>query len=276
MPFRIKYILCLETMVPDFVNIWENAMKNNLKIISAIAFLGLAALACQALSSSPTSTAVPVDTDVPTNTDVPATAPQPTQQEAPTSESNNLFADDFSPGRNSWGTGTDADSSVEYVDDVLNIQVFTKNYFVWTTPNDKSYENIHAEVTVINNGADSTTAFGIICNQQYPIDESNYYFAVTLGGQYAIAKAALAQTDVFLTNNDDWGDSDLIPLEADSYRVGADCGNGRLTLYVDGQEVASVEDSTYLSGSIALFVWSGVDATNTNVSFDDFVLTELP
>jgi hypothetical protein len=41
MPFRIKYILCLETMVPDFVNIWENAMKNNLKIISAIAFLGL-------------------------------------------------------------------------------------------------------------------------------------------------------------------------------------------------------------------------------------------
>jgi hypothetical protein len=262
--------------VPDFVNIWENAMKNNLKIISAIAFLGLAALACQALSSSPTSTAVPVDTDVPTNTDVPATAPQPTQQEAPTSESNNLFADDFSPGRNSWGTGTDADSSVEYVDDVLNIQVFTKNYFVWTTPNDKSYENIHAEVTVINNGADSTTAFGIICNQQYPIDESNYYFAVTLGGQYAIAKAALAQTDVFLTNNDDWGDSDLIPLEADSYRVGADCGNGRLTLYVDGQEVASVEDSTYLSGSIALFVWSGVDATNTNVSFDDFVLTELP
>jgi hypothetical protein len=200
MPFRIKYILCLETMVPDFVNIWENAMKNNLKIISAIAFLGLAALACQALSSSPTSTAVPVDTDVPTNTDVPATAPQPTQQEAPTSESNNLFADDFSPGRNSWGTGTDADSSVEYVDDVLNIQVFTKNYFVWTTPNDKSYENIHAEVTVINNGADSTTAFGIICNQQYPIDESNYYFAVTLGGQYAIAKAALAQTDVFLTN----------------------------------------------------------------------------
>jgi len=251
-------------------------MKNNFRIFLAIACLALAALACQAVTGAPAkpnqNDVVPADTSVP---DV-NVIPEPTQTEEPVSNSDVLFDEDFSGGRTQWGTGTDADSAVEYIDDALNFQIFTKNYIVWTTPNDNDYENVHMEVTVINNGTDSTTAFGFICNQQYPITESHYYFAVTPFGQYAIAKAALAQTDIFLTNNDEWGHSDLIAKDAASYRVGADCGNGKLTLYVDGQEVDSVEDATYTSGRIAVFAWSGEEATTTNVSFDDFKMTQLP
>jgi hypothetical protein len=251
-------------------------MKGNLKVVLAIASLALAALACQAVSGGPTTNntpeVAPADTSVP-DINVPA----PTQTEEPVSNSDALLEDDFTKGRDQWGTGTSTDSAVEYVDDALNFKVFTKNYIVWTTPDDKDYENVHMEVTVINNGTDSTTAFGFFCDKQYPIDDSRYYFAVTPLGQYAIAKAALAQTDVFLTNDDRWGHSDLIAKDAASYRLGADCGsNGKLTLYVDGQEVASVEDTTYTSGRIALFVWSGEEATTTNVSFDDFLMTQLP
>jgi len=251
-------------------------MKNNFRIFLAIACLALAALACQAVTGAPAepnqNDVVPADTSVP---DV-NVIPSPVQTEESVSNSDVLFDEDFSGGRTQWGTGTDADSAVEYIDDALNFQIFTKNYIVWTTPNDNDYENVHMEVTVINNGTDSTTAFGFICNQQYPITESHYYFAVTPFGQYAIAKAALAQTDIFLTNNDEWGHSDLIAKDAASYRVGADCGNGKLTLYVDGQEVDSVEDATYTSGRIAVFAWSGEEATTPNVSFDDFKMTQLP
>jgi len=156
------------------------------------------------------------------------------------------------------------------------MQVFTKNYIVWTTPNDKDYDKVHMEVTVTNNGTDPTTAFGFMCYQQYPIDENNYYFAVTPAREYVIAKAALAQDDVFLTNNNEWAKSDLIAKDAASYRIGADCGNGTLTLYVDGQQVDSISDSTYTTGGIALFLWSGQESTLANVSFDDFVMTKLP
>lgn len=252
-------------------------MRNQLQIALAIASLALAALACQAVTS---------EQDVPTieipglNTIVPADTiePVPTKTEEPveSSDSDPLFQDDFSVGRTKWGTGTDADSAVEYVDDALNIQVFTKNYFVWTTPNDKEYDKVHMEVTVINNGTDPTTAFGLICYKQYPIDQNNYYFAVTPAGEYAIAKAALAQDDVFLTNNNEWAKSDLIAKDAASYRIGADCGNGTLTLYVDGQQIDSISDSTYTTGGIAIFAWSGKEATSTNVSFDDFMMTKLP
>lgn len=245
-------------------------MRNRFNILLAVASLALAALACQAVAGSPTAPATDVVIE---NTDVPA----PTQTQEPTVNADVLLDDDFSAGgRTSWGTGTDADSSVEYKDDGLNMQLFKENYIVWSSPNDNEYENIHMEVTVLNNGSDSATAFGIMCNQQYPITDSRYYFAVTPGGEYAIGKAALALDDVILTNNGEWAKSDLIAENASSYRIAADCGNGTLTLYVDGQQLASVSDSTYTSGGITLFTWSSENITSVNVTFDDFLMTQLP
>src|SRR5215203_1173323 len=117
-------------------------MKPNFRIFLAIASLALAALACQAVTGgSPASDDVtdvaPIETDA-TEVNIP---PESTQTEEPISDSDVLLEDDFSGGRTEWGTGTDTDSSVEYLDEALNFQVFTENYIVWTTPNDSDYEN---------------------------------------------------------------------------------------------------------------------------------------
>jgi hypothetical protein len=245
-------------------------MKRNNVFILAVASLGLAVLACQAVTGGGNNTAVPPsNTDViPENTDSPGL---PT----PSTSGNVLLSDDFSSTQ--WGTGTDSDSSVEYASETLQFIVFTKNYFVWSTPNANDYQNVHMEVTVLNNGTDSTTGFGLMCHQQTSAKGSFYYLAMTPAGEYAIAKAAAEQSDVFLTNNDQWASSDLIKHDAPSYRVGADCAsNGTLTLYVDGQQIASVSDVSYTDGGVAVFTWSGEEATKTDVSFDDFVMTQLP
>lgn len=260
-------------------------MKSNFRVMVAISSLALAALACQAVMGGgetdvppPTdvisqSTPEPLDTVEPLSTEEPLL---PTETEESGSSSDTLFEDDFRAGRSEWGTGTDADSAVEYANDALNIQLFTPDYIVWTYPNETDYQNVHIEVTVINNGSDEDAAFGLFCYKQYPIDDSRYYFAVTPGGEYAIAKAALALDDEILTSNNSWETSDLIAKNAASYRLGADCGNGTLTLYVDGQQIDSVSDSTYTSGGFALFAWSGEEVNTVNFSFDDFVMTELP
>jgi hypothetical protein len=218
-------------------------MNSNFRVILGIACLALAALACQTILGGIGAPTV-------------------------------LFSDDFSSSQ--WGTGTDADSSIEYANGTLQMILFTKNYFVWSTPNDQDYQNIHMEVTVLNNNTDSTTAFGLMCNQQAEANSSFYYVAITPAGQYAIAKATTGEKDLFLTNDDTWGTSDLIAQNASSYRLGVDCGNGTLTLHVDGQEIASVSESSYSNGGVGLLTWSGEEATNTNVSFDDFLMTELP
>jgi hypothetical protein len=231
-------------------------MRSNRNLFLAITCLALAALSCQAVSNlagGATATVVP--------------------GEGSSQKGDVLLQDDFSS--TGWGTGTDADSSVEYADGKLQMVVNTKNWFVWSTPNDQDYQNVHMEVTAFNNDTDPTTAFGIMCNQQ-TIDDSFYYFAITPAGQYAIAEASLAASDVFLTNEDKWEYSDFIKKNADSYRIGADCANGTLTLYVDDQQVATVQDDSYTSGGVALFAWSGEEATSANVSFDDFLMTKMP
>ena len=166
-------------------------MRSNNLVLMAIVFVALAALSCQAVSNlAGGEGALPLE-------------------------------DDFSsPG---WGTGTDADSSVEYANEALQMIVNTKNWFVWSTPNDYDYEKTHIEVTATNNDSDPTTAFGIICHQQVE-DDSFYYFAVTPAGQYAIAEASLAASDIFLTNEDKWEYSDFIENNADSYRIGVHTG----------------------------------------------------
>lgn len=245
-------------------------MKKNTGIILAIASLALAVLACQAVNGGGSNTAVPPANTavIPVNTDSSTIPTQP-------STGNVLLSDDFSSAQ--WGTGTDTDSSVEYANEALQFIVFTKNYFVWSTPNAKDYQNVHMEVTVLNNGTDSTTGFGLMCHQQASSKSSFYYLAMTPAGEYAIAKATAEQSDVFLTNNDQWASSDLIAKDASSYRVGADCANnGTLTLYVDGQQIVSISDVSYTSGGVAVFAWSGEEATTTDVSFDDFLMTELP
>ncbi|HMB21512.1 MAG: hypothetical protein ACM33V_05330 [Chloroflexota bacterium] len=214
-------------------------MTGSRKIFLAVVCLALASLACQALMGK--------TSQLPLN-------------------------DDFSSSQ--WGTGTDADSSIEYIDGSLQVQVFKKNHFVWSTPNDQSYQNVHIEVTAINNGTDETTAFGLICNMRS--EDSFYYAGITPAGEYAIVKSTGGQSDVFLTGDNQWAASDLILENAPSYRLGMDCGNSTLTLSVDGQQIASVSDASYTSGGVALFVWSGENAETTDVSFDDFLMIELP
>lgn len=185
-----------------------------------------------------------------------------------------LLEDDFSGSGANWGVGTDADSSVEYLNDGLNMFVAKDYWFVWSTPNDEQYENVHVEVTAKNESADPTAAFGIICNMQ--ITDTSYYFAITGAGEYGIGRYTLTD-DVLLTNDGQWGTSDAIQSGLSSYRIGADCASdGTLTLYVDGQQVDSVNDTTYSSGYVGLFTWSGEELNGTDVTFDDFVVTRLP
>lgn len=254
-----------------------------MKIFSAISVLTMAALACSVFA--------PVVTDNGGNgnggggSNVNNNGSRPTNSGGGESNNNGgltnngggndtsgrpLFSDNFEGRNSNWGTGTDSDSVVEYVNGALQFNVITTKYFVFSQPNNTSYQNVHIEVTAQNNSTDPKAAFGIMCNQQ--VTDSAYYAYITPSGAYAIAMSAVAKDDVELVS----GTSDLIAKNAKSYRIGLDCSNGTLTLYVDGQKIDSTTDSTYTDGYVALFAWSDKIASGTNVTFDDFVITSLP
>jgi len=183
---------------------------------------------------------------------------------------NPMPKDDFSSDSSGWGTGTDSSSSVEYANGGLQMIVYTPFYVTWSTQNLESFENVHIEASVNNESTDPEALFGIVCNEQGST-ESFYYVGISPDGYYAFIKSAVAQEDVFLKE----GTSDLISISSGSVRLGLDCGSGSLTLYVNGQQVDSVSDSTYTSGVIGLFAASDDQDGGANITFDDFVVTKL-
>ncbi len=183
---------------------------------------------------------------------------------------NPMPSDDFSSDSSGWGTGTDSSSSVEYANGGLQMIAYTPYYFTWSTQSIEVQENTHIEVNVKNESADQEALYGIVCNELGSTD-SFYYVGISPDGYYSFSKSAVAQDDVTLKE----GTSDLISAAAGSVRLGLDCGNGSMTLYVNGQQIDSVSDTTYTSGTIGLFVASDDQDNGANVTFDDYVVTKL-
>lgn len=183
-----------------------------------------------------------------------------------------LFKDDFSSDGGGWGLGSTDNSAVAITGGEMVINVKRDRYLVWSPANQKDLENVHIEATVKNTGGGVSTGFGVVCN--ISVTDQFYYFVITSKGQYAIAKTAVAKDDVYLTNNDQLASSSDIPKDAAAYHVGADCGNGALTLYVNGKKIDSVQDSTYTKGDIGLFALTSDDPT-AEIHFDDVIVTGL-
>jgi hypothetical protein len=178
--------------------------------------------------------------------------------------------DDFSNNSSGWGTGTDADSSVEYNNGGLEIKVFTPYFVTWSTQSLESYENTHLEVNVQNNSTDQEAFFGFICNEQGTTN-AFYYVGVSPDGYYAFNKSKVVGDDEILKD----GTSDIISASAQSMRLGLDCKNGSMALYVNGQLIDSVSDSTYTSGTFGLFGASDDEQNGASVLFDDFATSKI-
>ncbi len=183
---------------------------------------------------------------------------------------NPMPSDDFSNSNGAWGTGTGTDSSVEIIDGGLHINVFTPFYISWSQVDSSSYENTHMEVSVQNSSADPEAFFGFVCNEQGSTNNF-YYVGVSSDGYYAFYKSHVVGEDDILKK----GISDVISSSPSSMRLGLDCKNGSMTLYVNGQVIDSVSDSDYPSGLIGLLVYNDDQQNGASVIFDDFVSSKI-
>jgi serine/threonine protein kinase len=187
-----------------------------------------------------------------------------------TPEPQALFQDDFTEPSGIWNTFDDGEVSRQFETGEYVFRSSKTGWFTWDNP-DESVSNVRVEVTARNTGADDAS-FGLMCGYQ---DDENYYYAgIGSDGYYAIIRTE-GNDDYFLTDasNQQWIQSDLIPLNAESYRVALECSDGDLTLYVDGTSIATVQDTTFGAGDVGLFLLT-FDKPDGEVRFDDFVVTE--
>ncbi len=69
----------------------------------------------------------------------------------------------------------------------------------------------------------------------------------------------------------EWAESDVIRQGTAANHIRAICDGSTLELFVNGQRLATAEDSTFVSGDIALTATT-YEEDSTEVHFDDLVV----
>lgn len=212
-------------------------MNKHLRIITLIAALILASLAC--LSTTP-----PESGDI-------------------------LFEDNFSDTNGGWDQYSDAEGFTDYVGDAYHIGINTDNYFYWANPSE-DFTDVIVEVDTSLVGGGEDNFFGIICRYE---DIDNFYVAaISSDGFYGFSKR-INGGDLTGIGGEDMRPSEAINLGGSINHLRADCVGDSLTLYVNGEYVASVRDSDLTSGDVGLIAGT-FSIPNTEVLFDNFVVRQ--
>jgi hypothetical protein len=132
--------------------------------------------------------------------------------------------------------------------------------------------SIEADVTPFDYGAAAT--WGLACRRERGV--GSFYYA-SLGDAGGHAGATIIRQD---TPGGDWTEIASEPITAavtigsfETNHLRLDCIGSTITLYADGFKVVEGTDSTYRSGSIALFANPSPDAP-ADIAFDNLVIRE--
>ncbi len=215
-------------------------MKKKLYLLAMISVLVLAALACSFGTDSESET-------------LPAGV---------------LFKDDFSDTSSGWDRVDVAEGVTDYADGVYRIWVNTDSTDYWANPG-LSFTDTIVEVEAAKVGGPDDNDFGVICRYE---DDANFYsFIISSDGYYGAIKILDGVQE--LLGEEDMMPSDAIKQGNVTNTVRADCIGSTLTLYANGTQLITVEDSSFPSGDVGLLAGT-FDTPGTDIHFDNFVVRQ--
>jgi hypothetical protein len=188
------------------------------------------------------------------------------RSESSPSSGNVLFEDDFGSRNSGWEIGEYDGGSVGYSGGAYTVISYGSGNTMWGVANTSFADvDISVDATQVSAGADDNNDYGIACRIQS--DGSGYYLLISGDGGFAILKGYDGGYDALV----DWTATDAVNMGNASNEIRAVCSGSTLTLYANGQRLATADDSTFDSGDIALTATS-YEETSTEVHFDNLVV----
>ncbi len=236
--------------------------------------------AATSLAASPTPTRTPrpsptetqagtkTPTEVPTNTVEPTETPTPTlvptNTPAPTTTPDVIFNENFEGSGGAWPPA-DQDT-YSYGTALGGFRIIVKSAQVdsWTVRN-REFTDVRLEVEVSRLAGPEAGVGGLICRFQ---NSGNYYAGVVdgQGGYRIIEKRGGVNNDLV-----EPGQADVIVTGEEFNRIRFDCVGDVLTLYVNGQKMAEVQDDSFTEGNVGLLA-STFELPGLEVLFDNFLI----
>ncbi|MFM8322892.1 MAG: hypothetical protein ACKOC5_18430 [Chloroflexota bacterium] len=224
----------------------------------------------------PTSTPQPTNTPLPSDTPMPSETPLPS--ETPTPEASPTatlppepawklsFTDEFRSGF--WPKEGNDSVSFSYTRGGYVIKNKITGDVVWSTRSDQ-FAGVRLDVTASKISGPLDGYYGVVCNFA---NGTNYYFlGVGSDGWYGIGLRRPTGWTWLFEGKDTSG---IVRTGSAANLVRGDCANGSLSLYVNGQFMASIMDSTFSAGAIGMGVGTR-NVAGTEVLFYDLMVYEL-
>jgi hypothetical protein len=132
----------------------------------------------------------------------------------------------------------------------------------------RSFDDLVLEVdaTQVSAPSSNDNDYGVVCREQG--DGNGYYILISGDGYYAILVKVEGTEFEALVN---WTESSVIRQGNATNHIRAVCDGSTLELSVNGQRLATAEDSTFSTGDIALTATTYEDQS-TEVHFDSLVV----
>lgn len=179
------------------------------------------------------------------------------------------FQDDFSNNTTGWPTVRSEEGITDYENAVYRIFVNIPNQDYFATPGLSLQSDVRVEVNATKVAGSDDNDLGVICRYQ---DNNNLYqFVISSDGYVGIMK---------------WVDGSLESIGAETLmehaavnqgnatnHISAECIGDTLTLYVNGQQVFSVQDTSFMGGGDVGVFAGTYDVPGTDIHFDNFVVT---
>jgi hypothetical protein len=239
--------------------------------------LAMASLACGIDWGDETQTAPEQQSSEPTQEQQSA---EPTASEEVVATGQQFGTFEFDAPDDNWqtvlnvtGQNTNVDNmSVDFEDGFMRFNINTKQLWTYINYTAYEYENVRIDARVENLGVNNNN-ISMIC--RYSESDGWYEFNVANNGLWWIYHGLLdstGKTTYTLIYN---GGSNDIHQGKDVNEYGAVCNEHKLTLYINGKEVRTVEDNKFLlrNGQVGISV-SSFDDLPVKVDFDWVKISE--
>ena len=183
-----------------------------------------------------------------------------------------LLEDSFNDTACGWDEYEEEEASAGYRNSEYFVAVHQPNTSAVAVPGG-TFSNVSIQAQVSLNHGATDNNFGLLCRYQ---DMDNFYaFLLSSDGYYAIATVVDGAPYKILSGDG----AHLMPSEAIGVEPGtvneihAACAGDELTLYVNGQQLASVSDNRLESGDVGFIVSTYAEAP-VEVRFDNLFVQE--
>ena len=178
-----------------------------------------------------------------------------------------LYQDDFGSTASGWDRVKHDGGIMDYDGSGYRILVTARESNVWSTPH-REFSDARVEVDAGKLGGPDANRIGLICRAG---GDSHYFFIIGSDGYYGLGIFTGGRAALLGQANMQTSEAIITGTAINHLRL--DCSGNALSGYVNGLQVAQVQDQTLTHGEVGILAGT-FDEPGADIVFDNFVVLQ--